>query len=133
MNAGIICDYLKSQGFTCDVRYFNDGAIELMWAPDTSEEVKKAAQALIDAGIPEPPSPADIDSFKERVFGALPDLGKLQMAPVLMSMNQEFINNPTNMQMYWGALLSNRPEWLTDKVLFEVGQIAQECRIPIVK
>lgn len=101
MDAGIIRDYLKSQGHNCDVRYFNDGTIELLWAPETSEETKKAARTLIDAGVPEPPN---YKEFIEKVFSTLSPLDRLQWAPVL-SMSDEMII------LYWEALTANPPKW----------------------
>lgn len=119
MNAGIICDYLKYHGYYCDVRYFKDGTIELIWAPDIPEETKLVAQSLVDAGIPEPP---DIQEFKDKLFVLLPSLGKLQLAPVMALDNSYF-------ESYLLAFMEHPPDWTDAELLFKINELAKECHI----
>lgn len=72
-----------------------------------------------------------VKDFKEKVFTLLPDVGKLEMAPILMAMDNTFIDNPENMQIYWAAFLANRPAWMTNEIATQIDQLAATYNIPI--
>lgn len=74
-----------------------------------------------------------IESFKEQIFGALPAEGKLMLTPVLMLLNEEYMDKPENMQTYWQTLLSAKPQWLTDDLITQAIQLAKNYNIPLEK
>lgn len=131
--------YLRLNGF--EGKFFgvanvnNDGGRTLEITPTTecTEEELAAMYAVRDSYNWDQPDffMPQIEEFKAQVFAALPDIGKLEMAPVLMAMNEDFIDNPTNMQIYWSAFLANRPSWLTNEIAQQIDDIALACNIPI--
>lgn len=68
-----------------------------------------------------------ISEFKQSMFGVLPALGKISLAPVLLAPE----DNLDNILLLWNAFLSNRPEWLTQDVIDSVDTIAVECKIEL--
>lgn len=123
--------YLKSQGIPIAGVSGKGKDAYIDFLPEaTKEQQMFALEARKDFNWEDQKSP-EIKKFKESVFATLPDAGKLQLAPILMSLSLEFIADPTNMQIYWLALLASRPPWLTNEVVAQIDQIALDCNIPI--
>lgn len=61
-----------------------------------------------------------LQEFKSDCFKALPELGKITLAPVLLSTEE----NLEALKMFWLALVNNRPAWLTNEVVTTVDDLA---------
>lgn len=132
--------YLKSLGygskFTGISNINNNGGktCRIDFTEDASEEDKTNLYTLRDSYNWESPDwwLPQVKEFRIAVFNSLPAEGKVLLAPVLMSLTDEFISNPSSMQAYWGALVEMSPQWLDEKVIGDVLHAAQKFNIPLI-
>ncbi len=128
--------YLKYLGWTKRYKRLEEkeGVVDIIPSETCTEEDLKQLNDLKDSYNWEKPDwwMPQVKEFRIAVFNSLPAEGKVLLAPVLMSLTDEFISNPSSMQAYWGALVEMSPQWLDEKVIGDVLHAAQKFNIPLI-